>query len=238
MRKILCIFLLLFAIIFSLAACDNSQNIEISEDGYWVIEGRKTDIYAKGEKGDKGDSGEQGNDGETPNIEISQDGYWVINGIKTNVSAIAQKKEFVVGEEISFKNGEEFTLYTERYYDYSTGSFVEEEEFKITYAKIVAAEESNYSKETDWPVSAYDYSYKYTIYAKGYCPEKYAGKQFDKTILFRSFAESHTRYAPCINYIPSIVAEDGYFEFTVDVYVRTQITEAVAIGITDWHEVN
>jgi len=52
--------------------------ISISDDGYWVINGVKTNVKAQGEKGEPGTS---------PTIEISDDGYWVINGEKTNVKA-------------------------------------------------------------------------------------------------------------------------------------------------------
>ena len=56
-------------------ATGDAPTIEISEDGYWVINGVKTEYKANGENG------------EAPTIEISEDGYWVINGIKTNVKA-------------------------------------------------------------------------------------------------------------------------------------------------------
>ena len=42
-----------------------TPTIEISDDGYWVINGEKTDIPAEGDKGDKGDKGDQGEQGET-----------------------------------------------------------------------------------------------------------------------------------------------------------------------------
>ena len=54
--------------------------IEISEDGYWIINGNKTEYKAIAQ------NGKDGNDGVTPTIEISEDGYWVINGIKTEYS--------------------------------------------------------------------------------------------------------------------------------------------------------
>ena len=55
-------------------------NVEanISDDGYWVINGTKTDIEADGSSGD------------IPKIEISDDGYWVVNGVKSNTEATAQ----------------------------------------------------------------------------------------------------------------------------------------------------
>ena len=53
-KKILCAITLVFVIVFSLAACGNTPTVEISDDGYWVINGEKTDIVAKGEKGEDG----------------------------------------------------------------------------------------------------------------------------------------------------------------------------------------
>ena len=71
-----------------------TPTIEISEDGYWVINGTKTEYKAigvdgiPGIDGDDGAPGENGIDGETPTVEISEDGYWVINGTKTEYKAI------------------------------------------------------------------------------------------------------------------------------------------------------
>ena len=79
------------ALIFALAVClslvlvscgENTPTVEISEDGYWVIDGEKTDVKAEGEKGEKGDKGDvgaqgskgdngtQGEDGKTPDFKI------------------------------------------------------------------------------------------------------------------------------------------------------------------------
>ena len=62
--------------------------ISISPDGYWVINGQKSETKARGEKGDKGDPGK---DGRTPVISISPDGYWVIDGVKTTTKAQGDK---------------------------------------------------------------------------------------------------------------------------------------------------
>ena len=62
--------------------------ISISPDGYWVINGQKSETKARGEKGDKGDLGK---DGRTPVITISPDGYWVIDGVKTTAKAQGDK---------------------------------------------------------------------------------------------------------------------------------------------------
>ena len=58
-----------------------SPTAEISEDGYWIINGKKTNTRAEGR---------DGKDGISPLISISEDGYWVINGKKTAVPAKAQ----------------------------------------------------------------------------------------------------------------------------------------------------
>ncbi len=85
---------------FALSACKNynstdessvTPTIEISQDGYWVINGVKTEhkaIGVDGADGINGTNGTNGTDGVTPTIEISQDGYWIINGVKTEHKAI------------------------------------------------------------------------------------------------------------------------------------------------------
>ena len=62
-----------------------TPTIEISSDGYWIINGVKTEYKAIGVDGT---DGKDGVDGVTPTIEISSDGYWVINGVKTEYKAI------------------------------------------------------------------------------------------------------------------------------------------------------
>ena len=57
----------------------------ISADGYWVVNGQKTNIKAKGTDGTNGKDGKDGKDGVTPTI--SADGYWIVNGQKTNIKA-------------------------------------------------------------------------------------------------------------------------------------------------------
>ena len=75
MKRIAFIFMLMLLasvmLILSSCGCNRSETtLEISEDGYWVINGEKTDVKAegkdgeKGDKGDKGDSGAKGEDGE------------------------------------------------------------------------------------------------------------------------------------------------------------------------------
>ena len=65
MKKLLCIIALLLTLSLALVSCGGEDpTIEISEDGYWVINGEKTDVLAKGEKGDKGATGEKGEKGD------------------------------------------------------------------------------------------------------------------------------------------------------------------------------
>ena len=78
MKKVILIVLSIltcFYMAIGLTACgkdgqSNTPTIEIGSDGYWYVNGTKTDCKAngeqgdKGEKGDKGDSGEQGEKGE------------------------------------------------------------------------------------------------------------------------------------------------------------------------------
>jgi hypothetical protein len=83
MKKLLVSILLIIGLVSTLltGSCKEQNNqsptIEISDDGFWVINGIKTEHSALGQKG------EPGLDGETPTIEISEDGFWVINGVKT-----------------------------------------------------------------------------------------------------------------------------------------------------------
>ena len=78
MKKVILIVLSIltcFCMAIGLTACgkdgqSNTPTIEIGSDGYWYINGTKTDYKAngekgeQGEKGDKGDSGEQGEKGD------------------------------------------------------------------------------------------------------------------------------------------------------------------------------
>ena len=129
MKKVILIVLSIltcFCMAIGLTACgkdgqSNTPTIEIGSDGYWYINGTKTDYKAngekgeQGEKGDKGDSGEQGEqgekgdsgekgsdgvngsdgkdgvDGKTPEIKIGENGNWFIDGVDTNVKAQGEK---------------------------------------------------------------------------------------------------------------------------------------------------
>ncbi len=88
-----------------------TPTVEISSDGYWVINGQKTPYRA---------TGTPGKDGTTPTITVSLDGYWVINGTKTVYKAIAEDGEdgktpiLRINEtsnewEVSYDNGESWT---------------------------------------------------------------------------------------------------------------------------------
>ena len=71
-----------------------SPTIEISDDGFWIINGEKTNKKAIGADGKDGTNGKDGIDGingtngTSPTIDISDDGFWIINGEKTNKKAI------------------------------------------------------------------------------------------------------------------------------------------------------
>ncbi len=61
-----------------------TPTITIDADGFWVINGVKTEYKATGADGAPG---QKGDDGLTPTITIDADGFWVINGVTTNVKA-------------------------------------------------------------------------------------------------------------------------------------------------------
>ncbi len=81
-----------------------TPKITISNDGYWVIDGQKSNQKVQGEngtngtngkdgtQGPKGDKGDNGKDGVTPTVEI-KDGFWVINGKTTDIKAQGERGE-------------------------------------------------------------------------------------------------------------------------------------------------
>lgn len=92
---------------------DKTPVISISEDGFLMINGKKTGSTLKGEKGTKGDDGEPGKDGKdgiSPVVSIGEDGYIYINEIKLNfreykngcyqITDSDNDKELDVGEEV------------------------------------------------------------------------------------------------------------------------------------------
>ena len=121
MKKLLTIILCL-CMLLSLAACGKKQGpqgepgkdgitptIEISDDGYWVVNGVKTEHTALGTDGAPGT---QGAPGYTPTIEISSDGYWVIDGVKTNLKAeaISSTPEMSEGLEFYIKDDDTYLV--------------------------------------------------------------------------------------------------------------------------------
>lgn len=93
MKKLtaICLILTLLLAALGLASCAKAPTVEISDDGYWVINGEKTDVKAQGEKGDTGPQGAQGEKGETgangSTPTIGTNGNWYVGGIDTGVSA-------------------------------------------------------------------------------------------------------------------------------------------------------
>jgi len=59
----------------------DGDNVTIGEDGYWYINGEKTNTKAVGEDGTNGTNGTDGADGHSPYIE---DGYWWVWDVETN----------------------------------------------------------------------------------------------------------------------------------------------------------
>ena len=99
---------------------ENGSVVSIGKDGYWYIDGEKTEYKAKGENGDNGNDGatpvinngnwwingkdtgvkaeaKDGDPGVTPEVTISDDGYWVINGKKTD--QVAKTTEVTIDDE-------------------------------------------------------------------------------------------------------------------------------------------
>ena len=79
-----------------------TPEIEINEDGYWVINGEVTDVLAEGKDGKDGKDGEDGEDGTngkngiSPTISINSEGFWVIDGVTTNWLAGKQVEKYTV----------------------------------------------------------------------------------------------------------------------------------------------
>ncbi|MBQ6203124.1 MAG: hypothetical protein IJK46_03420 [Prevotella sp.] len=59
---------------------------EIGEDGYWYVDGVKTEKFSRGADGKDGREGVAGRDGTS--WEIGDDGYWYRNGMKTEHKAV------------------------------------------------------------------------------------------------------------------------------------------------------
>ena len=179
-----------------------------------------------------GKDAKDGKDGVTPTIEISDDGYWVINGEKTDVSAVAKPKKFVVGEEIYFANGEEFTVYGIVDVLLNDVSI-----YTITSAKLVAVEEIPLNDPSKWAYQyQYIFSYKYRMYVTGYAPIEQAGSKFEHVLRYRTGTSSGIDvfdfYADWNTYESTIVGEDGYFEYSVDVHSPCILTNVYPVNMS------
>lgn len=173
--------------------------------------------------------GEQGADGVTPTITISEDGYWVINGQKTNTLATVKEKEFVVGEEILFEEGKEFSLFFGKH---TAPQSIAGKQCKVT-AKIVAKEEYTLDNPSAWPYpNEFRVSYRYRLHVKGYCPKELAGQTFNYTMSLRFSSYGGATYTPIHNHESTIVGADGYFEFSADVYTSDILTDIVPVDFT------
>ena len=83
--------------------------VTIGEDGFWYIDGKKTDVKAQGEKGEKGDKGETGaagaqgaagKDGYSPYI--GEDGFWYFYNAETQKVEKSKYQANIVGSEKTY----------------------------------------------------------------------------------------------------------------------------------------
>ena len=77
--------------------------VTIGEDGFWYIDGKKTDVKAqgkKGEKGDKGETGAAGKDGYSPYI--GEDGFWYFYNAETQKVEKSKYQANIVGSEKTY----------------------------------------------------------------------------------------------------------------------------------------
>ena len=156
MKKLLIVLLSCLFIIAVLTACSETKNeetntqptIEISDDGYWVIDGVKTEHKAVGTDGKDGQDGKDGKDGTSPTIEVSSDGYLVINGIKTEYKVLVEDEEV---DDFDYLNADlsEYVYVSESLYkNYNveiripkvTDEDVEEEIIKLLCSKKIVPE--------------------------------------------------------------------------------------------------
>ena len=68
MKKILCMLALIVALVCVVASCNKAPEFSISDDGYWVINGEKTDVKAQGEQGIQGEKGDKGDKGDSATV--------------------------------------------------------------------------------------------------------------------------------------------------------------------------
>ena len=83
--------------------------VTIGEDGFWYIDGKKTDVKAQGKKGEKGDKGETGaagapgaagKDGHSPYI--GEDGFWYFYNAETQKVEKSKYQANIVGSEKTY----------------------------------------------------------------------------------------------------------------------------------------
>lgn len=80
--------------------------VTIGEDGFWYIDGKKTDVKAQGEKGDKGETGAAGaqgaagKDGYSPYI--GEDGFWYFYNAETQKVEKSKYQANIVGSEKTY----------------------------------------------------------------------------------------------------------------------------------------
>ena len=136
-------------------------------------------------------------------------------GIGENV---AKPKEFVIGEELLLNDGEEFSIPIADTDEWCTG---------VT-AKLVAVEEIPLDNPDAWS-NKNDYldSYKYRLYVSGYCPIKNAGKECTYRLSVRFSPHLGSSYIAQDNYRSTTIGEDGYFEFSTDLYLPDAVTKVI-----------
>ena len=118
-KKFICIAMFLIVLACTLTACKKdgidenksiNPTIEINDDGFWVINGVKTEHKAEGK------DGANGIDGVSPTVKISTDGFWVINGMKTEHKASCPdnyNEMFDAFSEVIVKDYEKEKIYSE-----------------------------------------------------------------------------------------------------------------------------
>lgn len=85
------------------AAGKDGSIVTIGEDGFWYIDGKKTDVKAQGEKGDKGETGAigaAGKDGYSPYI--GEDGFWYFYNAETQKVEKSKYQANIVGSEKTY----------------------------------------------------------------------------------------------------------------------------------------
>lgn len=85
------------------AAGKDGSIVTIGEDGFWYIDGKKTDVKAQGEKGDKGETGATGaagKDGYSPYI--GEDGFWYFYNSETQKVEKSKYQANIVGSEKTY----------------------------------------------------------------------------------------------------------------------------------------